>query len=495
MFILRLLREIDRKTARIPFICPELRKPQAIAKAKTADVVTKDPDADSGGFSTGQHLTVKGKKANPEQKRNMDKVLSEAAQCTWRGHKPPKKAMKAVVEAVIVESEVQNLKGHHDHDSQGILQVRDSTAAPMHIDNLKIEDCVRAFMQRGFWGKGGAIELSVKNPHNNAGWVAQNTQGSGVPDAYGKRSDEADNWIKAWNGEIGGEGGSYVKSYQYTRDKDENSWDAMVRLAEEVKWRIFPVGNVMYFMSEDDLFKRRVRHRLTPDSPEFIDFQGDIDWGKPANEITMQVNLGDWAAPPGCVIEFEGFGPIDGRWLVHSSTRDWFSPTAELTLTQPGNPDKEPAADVQTSSKAGADGLGKGKSADFYHYAKLVSKNTPGYDHAGSSHGPPLSTLTSGNKFDCSSSTSWACYKAGMWRSDQSIAIVSGDFRSWGLPGRGDKITIWYSAGHVFSQFEQGAGVGHKRFDTGGPGGGSGAKVRDSHRSTRGFQPRHWPGT
>lgn len=495
MFILRMLREIDSKTSRIPFICPELRKPQAIAKAKSADVVTEDPEKAKGGFDSGPGLTIKGAKATTEQKRNMDKVLSEASQCTWRGHKPPKKALKAVVEAVIVESLVKNLHGHIDHDSQGILQVRDSTAGPMHINNLDIGECVRAFMQRGFWGRGGAIQLSVENPHNNAGWVAQNTQGSGKPDEYGKRSEEADEWLKAWNGESSDSGGgSYIKSYQYTRDKDENSWDCMVRLAEEVKWRIFPVGNVMYFMSEDDLYRRRIRHLITPDSPEFIDFSADVDWGKPTNEMTIQVNLGEWEAPPGCCIQFKGFGPVDGRWLVASSSRDWFAPTAELTLHQPGNPDKEPAADrVTRSQKAGEAGLGKGKSADFYHYAKLVSKNTVGYRYGGGHSN--MNGLTSATDFDCSSSTSWALWKAGMWEGGNDLPRTSGAFGNWGLPGRGDKITVWYNGGHVFSIFEEGAGVGAKRFDTGGPGGGSGAKIRDARRPTSGFQARHWPGT
>lgn len=496
MFVLRLLREIDRKTARIPFICPELRKPQSIAKSKAADVSTNDPDSEKGGFAKGQGLTVKGEKATAEQKRNMDTVLDEASQAKHGRQSPNKKALKAVVEAVIVESQVRNLnKG--DKDSKGILQVRDSTAAPLHLNNRDIRACVRHFMEKGFWGKGGAIKIAKDNPHNNAGWVAQQTQGSGKPDAYGKWSEEADEWLKAWNGETdAGGGGSYVKSFQYTRDKDENSWDAMLRLAEEVKWRIFPVGNVMYFMSEDDLFKRNIRHLITPDSPEFIDFDADIDWGKPINEMEVQVNLDDWGAPPGCVVAFEGFGPVDGRWLVYSSSRDWFSPTATLTLHQPGNPAKEPAAERVTRSQKSDDdeSLGKGKSADFYHYAKLVSKNTDHYVYGGG-HGPALSSLTSSTNFDCSSSTSWALFKAGMWKASQSTALVSGDFANWGLPGRGEKITVWYNGGHVFSIFEEGAGVGHKRFDTGGPGGGGGARVRDKWRPTSGFNPRHWPGT
>lgn len=488
-FVLRLLREI--KAEKVPFICPELHKRQQIAKAPAESNV--DPQANKGGFTKGQGLTVKGKKATVEQKRNMDTVLGEAGQCTYKGQKPIKKAMKAVVEAVIVESEVKNLPGG-DRDSSGILQVRASTAGPMHLNNRDIRACVRHFMEKGFWGKGGAIQLAKENKHQNAGWVAQNVQGSGNPEAYGKYSDEADEWLKTWNGEIGSGGGTYVKSFQYARDKDENSWDAMVRLAEEVKWRIFPVGKVVYFMSEDDLYRRRIRHLIDPDSEEFVDMNADIDWGKPTNEMTVSVNLRRWDAPPGSVVEFQGFGPVDGRWLVYSSTRDWFSPTAELTLHQPGNPDKEPAAErVTRAQDAGGPGMGKGKSYDFYRYAKLVSKNTDHYQWGGG-HGD-LNSFNSGTNFDCSGAQSWVAWKAGMWEGKSNQARTSGAFASWGLPGRGEKITMWYNGGHVFSIFEEGSGLGHKRFDTGGPGGGNGARVRDSWRPTSGFQARHWPGT
>lgn len=491
-FVLRLIREI--KIEKPPFICPELHQKQAVKKQKTSGV-HDDPDGGGGGFSKGQSFRVKGATANAEQKRNMSVVLEEATGI--KGAK--KKAVKAVIEAVIVESQVKNLVGG-DKDSRGILQVRDSTAGPIHLDNRDIRACVRHFMTKGFWGKGGAIQIAKENPKQSAGWVAQQTQGSGVPDAYDKVASEAEHWFKAWSGETGvsGGGGSYVKSFQYKRDKNEDSWTAIQRLAEEVKWRCFPVGRAVYFMSEDDLFRRRVRHIITPESDEFIDFQADVDWGKPVNELTMTVTASRWDAPPGCVVQLDGFAAVRGRWLVVSSSRDWFSPLIELTLRQPGNPDREPAAErVERSESAragGGGGLSEGKSADFYHYAQLISKNTSHYSHGA--HGPPLSTMNSATNHDCSSSVSWAAYKAGMWpKSWGDIAHVSGDFENWGLPGRGEKITVYANGGHVFAIFEKGAGVGKKRFDTGGPGGGTGARVRNAWRPTGGFAVRHWPGT
>lgn len=60
--------------------------------------------------------------------------------------------------------------------------------------------------------------------------------------------------------------------------------------------------------------------------------------------------------------------------------------------------------------------------------------------------------------YDCSGSVSYALHGAGLL----SSPLVSGDFGSWGSPGRGRWITIYSNAGHVFMTV---AGI---RFDTSG---------------------------
>lgn len=60
--------------------------------------------------------------------------------------------------------------------------------------------------------------------------------------------------------------------------------------------------------------------------------------------------------------------------------------------------------------------------------------------------------------YDCSGSVSYALHGAGLL----SSPLVSGDFGSWGSPGRGRWITIFSNGGHVFMTV---AGV---RFDTSG---------------------------
>lgn len=64
----------------------------------------------------------------------------------------------------------------------------------------------------------------------------------------------------------------------------------------------------------------------------------------------------------------------------------------------------------------------------------------------------------SASGYDCSGSVSYALHGAGLL----SSPLVSGDFGSWGSPGRGRWITIYSNAGHVFMTV---AGI---RFDTSG---------------------------
>lgn len=67
----------------------------------------------------------------------------------------------------------------------------------------------------------------------------------------------------------------------------------------------------------------------------------------------------------------------------------------------------------------------------------------------GGGHGVPLDQLQAG--YDCSGSTSYILYKAGLLSGE---ALVSGDFDHWGQPGPGKYITIFSNATHVFIEVD-----------------------------------------
>jgi len=75
-----------------------------------------------------------------------------------------------------------------------------------------------------------------------------------------------------------------------------------------------------------------------------------MDWGKKVSGATLRVNLDRWGGSPGATILLDGFGPPDGRWLITSVDRDWFSPEADITLVQPVKPKIEPAAEVVSAT-------------------------------------------------------------------------------------------------------------------------------------------------
>ena len=266
------------------------------------------------------------------------------------------------------------------------------------------------------------------------------------------------------------------------------------------------VGNSLYFMSEEQLYGRRPRYRVTPDHDAMLELSYDVDWGRPVSEASLQVTLARWQAAPGSVILLDGFGPPDGRWLVTSVSRDYFAPTAEVSLVQPSKELLEPAAEtsqrtVRTKGSDSDAGSGKGPESAQKFYAKAVEISKKNYDYAwGGGHGavgvPGTDTRgTGGFGFDCSGYISACCGAAGY--GNLSTGVVSGAFG--GLPGAkpgpGRFITVHYNDGHVYASFEEALGVPHQRADTSPYGGGaSGPHVRDSPRSYPGYMQCHFGG-
>lgn len=92
------------------------------------------------------------------------------------------------------------------------------------------------------------------------------------------------------------------------------------------------------------------------------------------------------------------------------------------------------------------------------------------------------------DRFDCSSSTSFALWKFNLLGVNQPH--VSSWFETWGEPGRGKYITIHATYDHVWMEFS--LPEGYRRFDTSPHGdGASGPRVRTRERSDSRFVHRH----
>lgn len=509
-FVLSLLREVKARNYR--FVCPELHSTQRVDKPKgkavrhaegwtrtglmrssSAAASSDDADGSEGGFAPSHKLTVKGAKATPAQRRRMVGILNEA-----RRLGASNLVMAACIACATQESVMGASAGTTGNDDTGLYQQgRNWISARDAMDPAK---STRAFLTGAINGGGakgwqdlhgsltrapGGFENAIKKVQVSVG-------------GYRQWEAEAKRTVAQFQGGGAGAGGASwsTKRYQFSRNSDEDSWSAMQRLGQEVGWRCFVVGNSVYYMSEQQLYARRPRYEVRPDSPAVLEFTCDLDWGKPVSEASMTVVLDRWGAPPGSVVVADGFGPPDGRWLVVSVSRDWFSPTAEVRLKQPGRQLLEPANErVQRANNASAAGpQGEGgdssKAGQVYDAARRIDSRNYPYVWGGG-HG--AAGKPSGGGYDCSGSVCAALAAAGLGYHPGGKVDVSGTMASsWGEPGEGRHFTVWANGGHVWMQFH---GMGAWRFDTSPYGsGGRGPHLRSAPRPTSGFTARHWPG-
>jgi hypothetical protein len=491
-FILRLLREISAE--RVPFVCPDLNVRQPIDSSdKMVDAKKKSPGADKShtrGLGAAG-LTVKGIRATAEQRRIGERCLAVADSLNAGS-----KASLALMEACIVESGIRNIP-YGDSSSVGVLQLLNIHGSI--TTRLNVEWTVRQFLTKGFTGRGGAISIAKAHPGMSAGQVAQAVQGSAFPGRYDEVRIEAQRWVDAFSGtgatvsesNASGHGTGY-KSYQFTREESEDSWTCMTRLATEVGWRVFMMGRSLFYMSEEDLYRRKPGFELDADDPGVLAFDYSLDLGKSVSEATAQVVAGRWKCPPGEPVLVTGYGPPDGRWLCTGWRRDYFSPVAEITLKQPGPELLEPSP--QTESTDGGDASSATGLAEStrvmraYRRAEAIDRKNQPYLWGGG-HG----SFNDPGGYDCSGFGSSCLHAGGMLDTPQSTVGL----QSWGQPGKGKYMTLYVRetgnprTSHTFLVFNL---KGKSRYAEAG---GSESSHTGWHnaRSTSGFQPRHYPGT
>lgn len=511
-FALSIVREV-KTGGGIPFVCPDLHTKQKIDTATDKLTATQRKQNASEGLASGASLTVKGAGATTLQKQNAERVLDVANSLAASA-----RATLAVMEAVIVESQIQNLSGG-DADSRGILQVRDSTAKPMSIDNRDVEQCVNAFLSRGFTGRGGAITLAAKYPNWTAGQVAQGVQGSAYPLRYDQAQTEAQAFIAAYSGGTPGAALSTTQikklPYQFQRGGTdgtiENSWTCLQRLAQEVQWACFMADGQCWFVAEGTLIRQKPVATISEQTlgVDAIDF--DVDNGKTSSDATVTARASRYSFVPGSCVVLEDCGPADGRWLVSDVQRGIFDASVTITLKRATKALPEPAADTTSATLAGGGSIFAGSGAGTLSAALgaqvsrayqagtvMNAKRYPyvwggGHAHCGT---PDRGTgRDPGIGFDCSGSTCALLAAADMGYTIGGPADVSGTIANrWGAPGEGQTLTVWASDVHVWMEFKTPTGPQH--FGTGDFGkgwGGAGFNPRMHDKS--GFTPRHWPGT
>lgn len=424
-FIRTLVREVGQRPAgrsknrpvghkRIVFVCPELRVRQPIGKAPTRRTKRSREADRAPGISSRDRVKVKTHPATAEQRRNGERAL-DVADTLNAGPK----ATLALMEAVIIESQIRNLT-YGLGTSLGILQVQ----ADQHTRAVatSVEKSVHLFLTQGFTGAGGAMDLARKHPGWSAAEVAAAVQGPKNP-VYHTVRDEAQKWVDAYGGASGTDtGGSSRtdsarsrKRYQFRRGepgKPEDSWTAIQRLASEVGWHAFMDRGRLYYVSDDWLRRQKPRYVIdeNDDGVQGIDF--DVDTGRKVTECTVTARAAMTTIPVGSLIRLRECGVADGRYIVHSVRQAIYDNAVEISLRAPTPKLPEPAGDTvsaqgsaSTVALNGAGTLREKIVAVAEASLKSYSKN-PGawfYSQPGAwNTSDPTHPPKRGNRSDCS---------------------------------------------------------------------------------------------
>lgn len=378
--------------AGVPFVCPQLHRKQPIkAKTDAKSRKAKDQDRDPGIKATAA-ITVKEKPADSGQRSQIERALDVAHSLDAEDL-----AALALLCAGTGESAFRAIPNSGGSNYWGVFQ-----GSKDEFEQGDTEAMAHAFLVggRGFQG-GGAIALAKLHPDWTPGHIATVVEASNEPENfYNVWRDEAEQTLKAYGrGDVfaGAAVQEYAVAYMFRRGSEdgttrEDSWTCMRRLASEVNWRLWEDAGTVYFMTDDDILRSRVRHTITPSTEGVDSVEFSVDSRKPLQEATVQCHARRWQAPPATVCEIEGYGIADGRWIVATINRaSVFATATTITLHRRQAAKLEPAHDTRTRAQTTGAGQVSGNSvvggtlrdrvvAAAEHAAEL-SKTHPDYYH------------------------------------------------------------------------------------------------------------------
>jgi hypothetical protein len=483
-FVKMLCGEVKRYGG-VPVFIPELNVVQPVEESKDSSETKL-----TGGAGLSAHqVTVKHVPATEAQV----KVLNLALQAA-EALKAPYKAQVALVEALIQENNCSNPDPGNAEDA-GCLSMIESTVKSTKLNPYDVAEVCTYFLTTGFFGNGGAIAIAQGNPNFSADEVAQATQGSAFPKAYGQWDTEAQKIVRTYYGSGGGANTAYnPAAYQFTRGVNETSWDCIQRLAAEVQWYAFVRENVLWYVSGNYLYAQEPQLTIEQgkEGIEYVDVNIDIGARDNTAQVEVEAHADLWTALPGMIGRVTKRGPADGKWAVETAKVNLLdeSKVSEITLEKPLPARAEPST---SETKATTFGESESALAVYNAYKALSAMELPYLWGGGHGQGALSNVHKGGPGLDCSGATCWALHQGGMFQSD--TAETSGELAaSWGEPGEGNEMTVWANSVHVYIEFKI-PGQPHSRGDTVGAAGPRLQPIWPPPEGTSGFTPRHWPNT
>lgn len=141
----------------------------------------------------------------------------------------------------------------------------------------------------------------------------------------------------------------------------EDTWKALTRIFNEVKWRFWVDKGRVFAAPDTYLIGLPAAATLIERRGGVDDIDYDIDTGKRVDKATIHVLSDRWSLPVGARVDLGGVGPDAGSWIVSEIRRSLFSSQTTVTVIRPQIPLPEPpsqpdGADPQSSMLAGASG-------------------------------------------------------------------------------------------------------------------------------------------
>lgn len=261
-------------------------------------------------------------------------------------------------------------------------------------------------------------------------------------------------------------------AYEFTRGPGngpvgENTWEALLRMASETKWRCWCDQGKVYFMSEDYMIGRpsSMTIRSTVDGINGIEWS--IDGGKVAAECTVSMLSDVFSVDPGAAVNVDSEGMADGKWIVQSVTQSIFSPEASVTLTRAQERLAEPKAEIGNKEVRGGNSAATDNTVPASIQAMIAKANKI-------NGGRYLMGGNGGGRYDCSAAVSQLLIAGGFLSSRQTTVGLN----SFGARGRGKYFTVYSQGGggangHTWLVFEKASGI-EKTFEYHGPTGARG---------------------
>lgn len=453
-FIKRL---VEEACPGLKFHCPQLHRKQPIKNKEQGKKAKEEAKAKRGkGLGDTAGLKVKGVSPDAEQSDVIERALRVA-----ESDSAPQRVQVALVAALIAESQAKNLHSG-DGTSLGCLQIINTTAEAGNINPLDVEQSVDGFLTGYISEAYGAIAYYKAHPDASPAEIATNVQGNADGESsYAGFVSEAQEWVTEFGG---GEGSLEVlEPFTFEVKKKEDYWSAIKRLAKEVNWRAFVVGETFFFMPEPELFAGMVRLAIDKDTPGIEDVDFEYDANQKKTDVTVTALVGSWGPPPGSVVTLADYGPASigfgdapvkgkkgqrvgissarnaktgegrGRYLVSSIEVSLSDEAADrlatIQLRQPTNPLPEKESKTFSVSGLSAGASGNATVERVIEFLARETKSNPPYVWGG----------FDSSGYDCSGLVSKAL-NVGGWLEGR---LDTKGLAVWGEAGKGELVTVY----------------------------------------------------